>query len=95
MNKKKLEEITDQIDISKVRKELREVYWRNWGALPTVWVARDDDGSLWVYTTKPVKAGGMFHCSATGDMFQIDDSTYPEITYENSPRKVKVLFIDA
>lgn len=76
-------------------KAIREAYWQSWDKLPSVWVARDDDGSLWIYTTKPVKGGGMFSCSATGDMFQIDDSVYPEITYDNSPVKVKLLFIDA
>lgn len=81
--------------IEAARKAIRQAYWRNWAALPSVWVARDEDNSLWIYTTKPVKSDGMFHCSATGDMFQIDDSVYPEITYENSPVKVKLLFIDA
>lgn len=76
-------------------KAIREAYWQSWDKLPSVWVARDDDGSLWIYTTKPVKGGGMFSCSASGDMFQIDDSVYPEITFENSPVKVKLLFIDA
>ena len=77
------------------KKAIRAAYWRNWDKLPSVWVARDDDGSLWIYTTKPVKGGGMFSCSASGDMFQIDDSVYPEITFENSPIRVKLLFIDA
>jgi hypothetical protein len=81
--------------IDAASKAIREAYWRNWDKLPSVWVARDDDGSLWIYTTKPVKGGGMFSCSASGDMFQIDDSVYPEITFENSPIRVKLLFIDA
>jgi len=81
--------------IDAARKAIRAAYWRNWDKLPSVWVARDDDGSLWIYTTKPVKGGGMFSCSASGDMFQIDDSVYPEITFENSPIRVKLLFIDA
>lgn len=81
--------------IEAARKAIREAYWRNWAALPSVWVARDEDGSLWIYTTKPNKSASMFCCSAAGDMFQIDDSVYPEITYENSPIKVKLLFIDA
>ena len=67
--------------IEAARKAIREAYWRNWAALPSVWVARDADNSLWIYTTKP--------------MFQIDDSVYPEITFENSPIRVKLLFIDA
>lgn len=80
--------------IDAARKAIREAYWRSWANLPSVWVARDADNSLWIYTTKPVKSDGMFHCSASGEMFQIDDSVYPEITFENSPIRVKLLFID-
>lgn len=93
--KEQLQEMLDQMDIDTAKKAIRDAYWRNWAALPSVWVARDADNSLWIYTTKPVKSDGMFHCSATGDMFQIDDSVYPEITFENSPIRVKLLFIDA
>lgn len=78
-----------------IKKAIRNAYWESWDKLPSVWVARDDDNSLWIYTTKPKKSCGMFHCGATGDMFQIDDSVYPEITFENSPVKVKLLFIEA
>lgn len=78
-----------------IRKAIRNSYWENWSKLPSVWVARDLDNSLWIYTTKPVKSDGMFCCSAAGEMFQIDDSVYPEITFDNSPIKVKLLFIDA
>lgn len=90
-----LQETLDQMDIDAAKKAIRAAYWRNWSSLPSVWVARDEDNSLWIYTTKPAKSCGMFHCSAAGDMFQIDDSVYPEITFENSPIKVKLLFIDA
>lgn len=95
MDKEQLQQTLDQIDIDAAKKAIRAAYWRNWAALPSVWVARDEDNSLWIYTTKPAKSCGMFHCSASGDMFQIDESVYPEITYENSPIKVKLLFIDA
>jgi len=94
MNKEELQQTIDQIDIDAAKKAIRAAYWRNWAALPSVWVARDEDNSLWIYTTKPHKACGMFDC-AYGEMFQIDASVYPEITYENSPVKVKLLFIDA
>lgn len=93
--KEQLQETLDQMDIDAAKKAIRQAYWRNWAALPSVWVARDDDGSLWIYTAKPVEACGMFHCSASGDCIPIEDSVYPEITYENSPIKVKLLFIDA
>lgn len=80
--------------INAATQAIREAYWRNWSALPSVWVARDEDSSLWIYTKKPTRACGMFSCTY-GDMFPIGDSVYPEITYENSPVKVKLLFIDA
>lgn len=91
----KLQKMIDQMDAAAAKRAIREAYWGNLAALPSVWVARDEDGSLWLYSAKPVKACGMFHCSSVGEMFQIDDSVYPEITYENSPVKVKLLFIDA
>lgn len=95
MNKENEPDNAEQKRIDAAREAIRQAYWQSWDKLPSVWVARDDDGSLWIYTTKPVKGGGMFSCSATGDMFQIDDSVFPEITYDNSPVKVKLLFIDA
>lgn len=93
--KEQLQNALDKVDIDAAKKAIRQAYWRNGAALPSVWVARDDDGSLWIYTAKPVEACGMFHASASGDCIPIDDSVYPEITYENSPIKVKLLFIDA
>lgn len=86
---------TPEDKMKDAKKAIREAYWQSWEKLPSVWVARDEDNSLWIYTTKPVEAGGMFHCSAVGDMFQIEDSVYPEITFENSPVKVKLMFIEA
>lgn len=93
--KEQLQQTLDQMDIDAAKKAIRAAYWRNWSALPSVWVARDGDGSLWIYTAKPVKDCGMFSCSASGDCIPIGDSVYPEITYENSPIKVKLMFIDA
>lgn len=96
MNKRNKEpDEAEKKRIEGARKAIRDAYWRDWANLPSVWVARDDDGSLWIYTTKPVEAGGMFHCSAVGEMFHINDSVYPGITFENSPIKVKLLFIEA
>lgn len=93
--KEQLQKTIDQMDAAAARKAIREAYWGNFAALPSVWVARDEDNSLWIYTTKPRKSDGMFCCGAAGDMVPIDESVYPEITYENSPIKVKLLFIDA
>ena len=91
---KELDEI-ERKRIESAKRALRYAYWRNFDKLPSVWVARDEDGTLWIYQGKPVKACGMFHCGSIGDMFQIDGSAYPEITFDNSPVKVKLMFIDA
>ena len=56
MNKEELQQTIDQIDIDEAKKAIRAAYWRNWQELPSVWVARDEDNSLWIYTTKPNKA---------------------------------------
>lgn len=83
--------------IEAARKAIREAYWQSWDKLPYVWVARDKDGELWLYNNEPVKAdfAGIFHNGPLGDGMPIDDRIYPEITYDNSPVKVKLLFIDA
>lgn len=81
--------------IEAAKQAIRDAYWKNWSNLPSVWVARDDDDSLWLYNHKPVKAGGMFHCGPTGEMMPLDDGCYPEITFENSPIKIKLLFIES
>lgn len=87
----------EQKSIEAAKKAIREAYWQSWDNLPYVWVARDKDGALWLYNNEPVKAdfAGIFHNGACGDGMPIDDRIYPEITYDNSPIKIKLLFIDA
>lgn len=79
------------------KKAIRAAYWQSWDKLPYVWVARDKDGALWLYNNEPVKTdyAGIFHNGPLGDGMPIDDRIYPEITYDNSPIKIKLLFIDA
>lgn len=91
---KELDEI-ERKRIESAKKAIRDAYWRNFDRLPSVWVARDEDGTLWIYDGKPREAFGMFHCGSIGDLLQIDGSAYPDITYENSPVKVKLMLIDA
>ena len=61
-----------------------------------LWIARDKDGELCLYKTKPWKRiNTTHHC----DQFDCDDSfmtidsdLFPEVTFENSPRKMKLIF---
>lgn len=99
MNKKRNNKPDDaeKKSIEAARKAIHEAYWKDWSNLPSVWVARDKDGELWLYNNKPVKTdfAGIFHNGPLGDGMPIDDRIYPEITYDNSPVKIKLLFIDA
>lgn len=68
-------------------------------AYPTLWLfrdperkyARDKTGWLWLADSKPIKNGDSGF-SIKGRVLAINEDCYPEITYENSPRKVKVIF---
>ena len=53
-----------------------------------IWIARDKNGELWVYSNKPIRDEEIFirPCSEHS-MVSIkgDDDLFPEITWENSP----------
>lgn len=56
-----------------------------------LWIARDKNGGLFVYKEKPyLDPYGSFD-SDKGGCFVLDPKMYPEVTFENSPKKLKVL----
>lgn len=67
-------------------------------AYPTLWLFRDPErkyarkktGWLWLTDAKPEKVGEKGF-TTRGRVLAINDDCYPEVTYENSPRKVKVI----
>lgn len=68
--------------------------WEGYENLPTAWIARDEDNSLWLYDKKPREGGGMFHLPAGGEtMMQLPEDCYPDLTFELSPIKVRLMFI--
>lgn len=62
-----------------------------------LWVARDADKTLCLYTTKPWKRIGTYYHNNDFDcddeFMTIDNKLFPEVTFENSPRKVKIELI--
>lgn len=60
-----------------------------------LWIARDEsDDSLWVYDKEPIPNGVDFACSSDCSMmFQIPRKLLPEVTFENSPKKVEIKLI--
>lgn len=57
-----------------------------------MWIARDKDGGLFMYSMFPVQIDDWFY-SQPGDNFtgSICDELFPEITFENSPKEVEII----
>lgn len=51
-----------------------------------MWIARDKDGSLWLYTNKPTRKDRVF---ADGKAFSllVPQDLFKEVTWENSPKE--------
>ena len=64
------------------------------------WIARDTDGSLWMYDDEPILSEygwwGVRHItdSETKPAKPLHDSYFPEVTFENSPKIIKLEIIE-
>lgn len=83
------------------KSEYREIY--DWikekkeessrkGCAKSWWIARDKDDKLYVYTDdEPVRRGCAFSPRSDEKCYlRIYDNLFPELTWENSPQKIKV-----
>lgn len=59
-----------------------------------IWIARDKDGELCLYKTKPWKRVNTTHHNDQFDcddsFMNIDNDLFPEVTYENSPQEIEL-----
>lgn len=46
-----------------------------------VWIARDEDGSLWAYTATPFRGDDMWLCDEP--ITQLDSSLFPSVKWED------------
>ena len=54
------------------------------------WVARDYDGSLYMYTAKPQKRRDYWHAAGVGYM-KLDDSLFPEVQWsDEEPKEIEI-----
>ena len=54
------------------------------------WVARDYDGSLYMYTAKPKKTSDFWHAPGVGYM-KLDDSLFPEVQWsDEDPKEIRL-----
>lgn len=55
-----------------------------------IWIARDRDNDLRVFTSRPYQRNGIFMTEFDNDDFIfIDSGMFPELTFENSPQEVE------
>ena len=58
------------------------------------WVARDDDGSLYMYTAKPKKKSAFWHAPKVGYV-KLDDSLFPEVQWsDGEPKEIRLSIRD-
>lgn len=54
------------------------------------WVARDEDGMLFMYTAKPKKKSFFWHAPEVGYV-KLDDNLFPEVQWtDEEPKEVKL-----
>lgn len=64
-----------------------------------LWITRDPDGRLCLFSTKPtyVRAihgwESVYSGEEYGTCLKIDRKSFPEVTFENSPKRVKIELI--
>lgn len=59
-----------------------------------LWLARQSWGGLFLFCERPVKDSDIsdWYSPISGMKLQIDDNFYPSVTYENSPRRMELIF---
>ena len=54
------------------------------------YIARDEDGSLYLYDNIPIKQRIYFEPQRGYKMMELDDTLFPEVTFKNSPQEVEL-----
>ena len=55
-----------------------------------MWIARDYNGYLCLYTEKPIKKEVYFTTDEKDYIF-LPEKMFPEVTFENSPKQLKMI----
>ena len=60
-----------------------------------LWIARDQNGDLFLYPNKPDRYVTEYYVFFNGDdWWNIDSDLFPEVTFENSPMEVELKLIE-
>ena len=58
-----------------------------------LWIARESDGELYFYDTKPSYNKIDDAWISNGNWFYADVHLFPEVTFENSPQQVEIKLV--
>lgn len=59
-----------------------------------LWIARDKNGALALYTVKPTLwYNKQYEGTYDSQMIDLDEELFPEVTFENSPQQVEIKLI--
>jgi len=59
-----------------------------------LWIARDQNGDLFLYPIKPDRYVTEYYVFFNGDdCYDIDNRLFPEVTFENSPMEVELKLV--
>lgn len=58
-----------------------------------LWIARDKDDSLWVFESKPERNEYGRFVSEHRDYANLNETWFPEVTSENSPKEVELKLV--
>jgi hypothetical protein len=58
-----------------------------------MWVARDEDGELYLHTDKPIRHAysGMFVDTVFGHSVKIKETLFPKLKWEDEPIEIKLV----
>lgn len=59
-----------------------------------MWVARDKDGSLWLYTSKPNRQCKVYRWTSENVLFtsmRLCEDIFPSLKWDNEPVEVKII----
>lgn len=60
-----------------------------------LYIARDKDGSLFLYDTKPIRGWEYFYSRrGLNDGIELNQYTFIEVTWENSPKRVELKLVE-
>lgn len=60
-----------------------------------VWVARNRDGELYMFTHRPILCSNTyFIAQADTNIIRLDNSMFPDIKIDNSPKKIKIKIVE-